>query len=326
MVFITGANGLLGSFICRALLLAGYEVRALKRANSNLDLVEDIKDQVEWVEGDILDLMGIEKQLECVDTVIHCAALVSYNKKDKQALYKTNVEGTANIVNACINAGISKILYISSIATIGKKNHQYESDESTQWNGAGRASEYAITKYLAELEVWRGGTEGLKPIILNPSVILGPGSLNKSSTKIFKYILDENPFYTKGYINYIDVRDVADITVQLLKKNIHSERFIVNAGSITYQNLFIKIASFFHKKAPWIKVHPGLIKFIIWFDKLISWLFRKETLLGEDLSGVANNRHMYNNAKVQKIMNYNFRKIDDTISWTCNILLKKIEI
>ena len=326
MVFITGANGLLGSFICRKLLEEGYKVRALKRANSDLHLVEDIKDQIEWIDGDILDLVSIEKQLKNITTVVHCAALVSYDKKARQILYKTNVEGTANIVNACINAGITKIVYVSSVATIGKKRHQYESDENTQWNGTEQVSEYARTKYLAELEVWRGAAEGLKPLIVNPSVVLGPGDWNKSSTRIFKYILDEKPFYTSGCINFVDVRDVAEITVHLLNKNVYNERFIINAGSITYQDLFKKIAQSFKKQPPWIKVSPLLVRLTIFLDKWRSWLLRKDPMIGDDVSGVANNQHIFNNTKIRKSINFNFRKIDDTINWSCEELLKKIEI
>lgn len=326
MVFITGANGLLGSFVCRKLLEAGYKIKALKRVDSNLHLIEDIKDQIEWVEGDILDLVGIEKHLKNITAVVHCAALVSYDKKNKQILYKTNVEGTANIVNACIHTGITKMVYVSSVVTIGKKRHQYESIENTQWNGTEQVSEYARTKYLAELEVWRGAAEGLQPVIVNPSVILGPGDWKKSSTKIFKYILDENPFYTTGHINYVDVRDVAEITVHLLNKNIHNERFIINADSISYKDLFTKIAASFKKQPPWINVPPVLVKLTIYLDKWISLLLRKDAMTVDDLSGVANNRHTYNSVKVRKFLNFNFRKIDDTINWSCEELIKKIEI
>jgi nucleoside-diphosphate-sugar epimerase len=326
MIFITGANGLLGGFICRKLLEAGYKIKALRRFNSELHLVEDIQHQIEWVEGDILDLAGIEKQLKNITTVIHCAALVSYDKKDQHALYKTNVEGTANIVNACINTGITKMVYISSIATIGKKRHHFLSDEDTTWSNTEPITEYARTKYLAELEVWRGAAEGLKPIIINPSVILGPGEWNKSSTKIFKYILDEKPFYTEGSLNFEDVRDVAEITIQLLNTNIHNERYIVNADSIAYKELFIKIAQAFRKRPPWIKVHPKLVKLSILLDKGISWLLRREPMLKNDLSEVVKNRQIYDNSKIRNFMDFNFRDIDDTINWSCDTLLKKIEI
>ena len=326
MIFITGANGLLGSFICRELLEVGCKIKALKRANSDLHLVEDIKDQIDWVEGDILDAVGIEKQLQQVTIVVHCAAEVSYSKKNKQKLFRTNVEGTANIVNACIKAEITKLVYVSSVATIGKEKSENESDENTKWNGTDQVSEYARTKYLAELEVWRGSAEGLKPIIVNPSVVLGPGDWNKSSTKIFKYILEEKPFYTAGRINFVDVRDVAKITVQLLNKNIYNQRFIINADSITYKELFTKIALSFDKKPPWIKVPSLLVKLTILLDRWKSRLLQKDSIIGEDLSSVANNFHTYNNNKIKKLINFHFRNIDDTIKWSCKELLKKIEL
>jgi nucleoside-diphosphate-sugar epimerase len=241
-------------------------------------------------------------------------------------LYKTNVDGTSNIVNVCINAGITKIVYISSVATIGKKRHDPLSNEDTQWSNAEPITEYARTKYLAELEVWRGAAEGLKPIIINPSVILGPGEWNKSSTKIFKYILDEKVFYTEGCLNFVDVRDVAEITMHLLNKNIYNERFIINADSIAYKDLFVKIARAFRKKPPWIKVHPELVKLTISLDKGISWLLRKEPMLENDLSEAVRNRHIYDNSKIRNFIDFNFRNIDDTISWSCDTLLKKIEI
>src|SRR6185437_2324293 len=247
MIFLTGGTGLVGSFIARRLLEDNKSIRALKRKNSDLSLVKDIAHRIEWVEGDILDVLFIEECLKGIDTIIHSAALVSFSKRSEEQMIAVNVQGTANLVNAALKYNISAFCHISSVAALGRGKNEVI-DESAKWEDSTINTGYARSKYLAELEVWRAMEEGLNVLIINPSVVLGPALLNNSTARLFKYVWKKSPFYTTGQMNYIDVRDVAEIAILLIEKRIYNGRFILNAGKISYRELFGKIAESFNTK------------------------------------------------------------------------------
>ncbi|MFN3405572.1 MAG: NAD-dependent epimerase/dehydratase family protein [Cytophagaceae bacterium] len=321
MIFITGANGLVGSFILRKLLAEGNKIRAIKRPGANLTLINDIADQVEWVEGDILDIPLMEKSLQDISTVIHSAAIISFDPSQKDLMMKTNVEGTSVLVNASLKNNVSKFCFISSIAAIGRKKEQIEITESSVWENSPMNSEYAKSKYLSELEVWRGFEEGLNGFIVNPSVVLGPGDWNRGSSKLFRYVWNENLFYSESEMNFIDVRDVADIVSELLKKEIKNQRFILNAGVISYKSLFGLIATAMNKRVPPFKVNR-LVAELAWRTEFLrSLISGKEPLITRETAGIARRTFRYKNDKIKNMLNYNFRELSDTISWTCGELI-----
>ncbi|MBW8048787.1 MAG: NAD-dependent epimerase/dehydratase family protein [Cytophagales bacterium] len=382
MFFITGCTGLVGSFIARKLLQQGNRLRALKRKTSDLSLVADIADKIEWIEGDILDITGLEKSIEGVDTVIHTAAMVSLSYHDKKLIFKTNVEGTSNIVNVCIKKGVKKLCHLSSVAAIGKPTSLPESEKrgisgshtsppETEKRGIGETerrktkqftdspihpftdsvrnsggkaginekiqfsvyeevSLYAQTKYLAEMEVWRGIEEGLNAVILNPAVVLGPGNWKKGSSKIFQYVWKQYPFYTTREVHYIDVRDLAEITLQLINTGINNERYLIFAGKISYKELFDIIALNFDKRKPNIMVSP-FWGGIAWRFEIIRSLFTgKPPLVTKDIVKSSLNSLHYNNGKIRNLLSLsngkeglNFRDINDTIRWTCDELKRR---
>lgn len=326
IIFVTGATGLLGSFISRKLIEEGYRVRALRRTNSNLELVSDIKDQIEWVKGDILDTAALEQQLEGVSGIIHCAALVSYDSRDEARMLKINVEGTANVVNAGLKKKIDYFLHVSSVAAIGKSKEAALIDESQQDNAEAFSTAYARSKHLAELEVWRGISEGLSAAIINPSLVLGPGRWHQSSTKIFKYVWDENRFYINGTANYVDVRDVATVALRLLKHHITGERFIVSAGSISYQELLASIARAFDKQPPATLVKPGFIRVASVLDGIKARVTGRPPLITNELRQIAKNTHTYDSTKVQQVTDITFNPLVNTVRWCCHELAKKTQM
>ena len=180
MVFVTGATGLVGSHLVQALVQQGKPVRALYRS-----VIPSFAgaDKVQWVQGDILDVITLDEALIGVEQVYHCAAVVSFNPKRAEELYQVNVEGTANVVNASITAGVQKLLFVSSVAALGRMREGSAIDENMQWSPKANNSEYGRTKYLAEMEVWRGIGEGLKAVIVNPTIILGAGDWNSDLPK-----------------------------------------------------------------------------------------------------------------------------------------------
>lgn len=324
-ILITGINGLVGSFIARKLLDEGHEIYGLVRKKSNLDLLEEIKDKISFEIGDILDIPNLEKAIIGKDWVVHCAGLVSFAPKDKDHLFKINTEGTANIVNVSLTAGIKKLAYISSVAALGRQSKKLKSknesiSEANEWVESPDNSNYAKSKYLAELEVWRGVSEGLPAVIVNPSIILGETDWHKSSTKLFKYVFDENIFYTDGNLNFVDAKDLAEIVKQLLYSEIINERYIVSAGSIPQIDLFTKIAGNFSKKAPRVKI-KGLIISILWrFEAIKSMLLGDEPLITKETAETAKRHIVYENKKIKTAINFNFTDLDETLKRVCSSL------
>ena len=322
-IFITGATGLIGSFMCRRLISDGHTVRALRRSTSNLTLVSDISDQITWVEGDMLDTVGLAKQLDGVSGVVHSAALVSYDSRDEARMHKVNVEGTANLVNASLRVGVDYFLYVSSVAAIGRKKEVSRVDESHQASVEEFTTAYARSKHLAELEVWRGISEGLPAAIINPSLVLGPGEWNQSSTKIFTYIRDEPRFYVDGTVNYVDVRDVATVAARLLEVRPTGERFIVSAGSTTYKALFDLIAQSFDKQPPTTRAKPGLIRVASVLDGLKARLTGQPRMITDELRHMAQNTHTYDSMKIRQAIGITFNPLVNTVRWCCHELAKK---
>ena len=322
MIFLTGATGLIGSQIARKLLEQNYAIRALKRKTSDLSLVKDIAHRIEWVEGDILDVLFLNECLKGVDSVIHAAAIVSFAKRSQDQMMKVNVQGTANMVNAALKNNIQQFCHISSVSALGRGKSQII-DETSKWEDSNENTNYGKSKYMAELEVWRAMEEGLNAVIINPSVALGPGLLNSGSTRIFKYILNQSPFYTPGEMNYIDVRDVAEIVIQLLEKKIHSGRFILNAGKISYKDLFGKIAEGFNKRKPFFEA-GYLLSQIAWRVEAAKALITgKEPVITKETARIAHLKYFYNSSKINSTLNFQFRDINDTIAWTCSVLVNR---
>lgn len=323
MILITGANGLLGSCVARHFLAKGIKpVKALVRAESDLSHIEDIREKIQWVEGDILDQMALEKYIDKGDTVIHCAAKVSYNKKDKKELFDVNVEGVKNVVDACLKNGAAKLIHVSSIASFGNRDAGKVVNEDQKKNPAALKSNYAMSKYLSELEVWRGNIEGLNAVIINPSVIIGPAGWNNSSVRLFKYVWNENMFYIDGAMNCVDARDVAEIIYRLHERDFNGHQFIVSAERIAYPDLFEKIAKGFNKKAPWIKIPRVALGLISALDEVRCLITGGSVVITKEIKRAAKGSILFNSDKVRKELGIDFRSIDEAIQWTCRELIR----
>lgn len=326
-VFLTGITGLLGSEVARQLLERGYKIRALVRTPENVKLHHP---DIEYVQGDILDVTVLEEQMQGMDYVIHAAAIVSFAPKDRNRMYKTNVEGTANVVNACLSAGIKKLGYVSSIAAFGrpplsemKKADRVEIDEEQKWIASETNSHYAITKYLGECEVWRGAAEGLKMVIVNPSIILGESDWEVSSTRLFKYVYDEKPFYPEGFLNFTDVRDVASALIRLLESDTQEERFCISAGMVSYKEFFDRIADRFGKKKPWFRVSAGMMGAIWRLEALKSFLTGAAPLITKETAKTAQLKILQKNGKIRETLGFEFRTLDETLDRVCTFLESK---
>ena len=319
-ILVTGATGLLGSTITKQLLLQGHSVSVLCRPSSDRHLLEGAARELTWVEGDIMDVTGLEKAFSSVDMVVHTAAMVSFVPRQRKLMHKVNVEGTANVVDACLLSGIKKLCHISSVAALGRPEIRkdtppgpVEINERQRWTDSSSNSNYAITKYQAELEVWRGIAEGLNAVILNPSVILGEGDWHKSSTRLFKYIYDEKPFYSDGLLNYVDVADVSEAACRLLFSGISGDRFIVNGGTVPYRKFFTDAAAAMGKKAPRWKVSP-LLAGVVWrFEALRSFLTGSTPLLTRETARAAQHHYRFNGQKLSSETGIEYRSLEETL-------------
>jgi dihydroflavonol-4-reductase len=323
MIAITGANGLLGSFIVRELVKNKMSFVALKRKNSDTSLLNDIHKDITWLDADILNPVELEEAFQNVDVVIHTAAMVSFNPRMADTIHEVNVNGTRNVVNACLLSNVRKLIHISSVAALGRLKNQRLIDETNKWTDNPLNSTYAKTKYLAELEVFRGKEEGLETVLLNPSVILAPADWNKSSAKLFKYVWDEKIFYINNYLNCVDVRDVATVAVSFVSVPANGERFILNSGGISLLDFLTKISIRFEKRAPRVKLSVTMLKVVAFLEKIRGIFTGSEPLITSETARLAGTEFLYQNQKIKTALNFEFQSIDHTLDWCCRYYINQ---
>lgn len=321
-VLVTGGTGLVGSYLLRYLLQKNYQVKAIRRATSPMDLVADIQQQVEWVEGDILDVPFLEEVMQDVQQVYHAAAMISFDPKQVSLMMQVNKEGTANIVNTALHCNIEKLIHISSIAALGRKEYQPNIDESAQWENTKENSNYAISKFKAEAEVWRGIQEGLSAAIINPSVILGAGYWDSGSCKIFDKVAQGLSHYPVGTTGFVDVRDVALSAIALMESDIEAERYIVNAANWSYKRLLTQLAKALQKKSPNKAAPEWVVNFMAKAEWVRSKLFNKSPLLTKETIRNLQSTYHYNNQKIQKELDFKFRPLEQTIAESALVYTK----
>ena len=322
MIFVTGGTGLVGSHILLKLSQRGEELKALKRATSSMDIcksvftyynADDLFAQINWVDGDVNDISSLENGMLNSDLVLHCAAVVSFQPSAAKLLKKVNIEGTANVVNVALSKGIKKLGYVSSIAALGRNSTDGMVDEECHFKATKLDSNYALSKYYAEQEVWRVSQEGLDVVIVNPSVILGPGDWSKGSSRIFQKIYSGLKFYTPGSTGYVDVLDVANSLVSLLFSNVKNERFIVNGANLKYRDCFDRIAVAVNKPKATIKV-TSFLKEIAWrLEAIRTFITGNKPLITRETADNAMTDSSYSTTKIISAIDFNFTDIDVTI-------------
>jgi nucleoside-diphosphate-sugar epimerase len=317
MILVTGGSGLVGSELISQLLEKGNKIKAIYNTTP---LTIQHKDVIP-IKCDILDTYGLEEVMQGVTQLYHCAAIVSFSPKNKDQLLKINVEGTANVVNVALDAGVKKMVHVSSIAALGRIRENQTVTEEMNWTEESSNSLYGKSKYLGELEVWRGIGEGLEAVIVNPSLIFGGGDWNKGSSEIFKSAYDEFPWYTEGVTGVVDVKDVVSIMILLMNSEISRERFILNAENLTYREIFNCIANCFGKKIPYKKVTPFLASVVWRWEALKSMFSGKNALVTKETTHTALAKVYFDNSKILNALpGFQFTSINETIKNTCATL------
>jgi dihydroflavonol-4-reductase len=318
-VLVTGGTGFLGAYIIKELVEKGYAVKAIRRSTKLPFFIDkNIFDRVQWVDGDVLDVIALEEAMEGVDAVIHSAAIISFYKKDRAKMMNVNIDGTANVVNMALDKKIKRFVYVSSVAALGRTINGENVNENKKWEDSKINTNYGISKYKAELEVWRGFAEGLTGVIINPSTILGYGDWDTSSSRIFKNVYEEFPWYTTGINGFVDVEDVAKAAVQLLAADITEERFIINGDNISFQQLFNSIADGFGKKHPNKKATAFMGELAWRLEKIKAIFTGKPPLLTKETSRMAQSETYFDNSKIRKALSgFSFTPLQETINKAC---------
>ncbi|MBE0641730.1 MAG: NAD-dependent epimerase/dehydratase family protein, partial [Bacteroidales bacterium] len=324
MILVTGGTGLVGSHLLFELLSRGKDVRAIRRHGSRLDSVcrifqwyapdqPELFSRIQWVDGDVCDPTSLDEAFEGVDEVYHCAAFVSFRRSDYDLIGSVNIRGTSNVVDACLYHGVKRLCHVSSIAALGTSEDGKPVDERTPWNSGVRHSPYGLSKFAAEREVWRGIEEGLEAVIVNPSVILGPGEPHKASCRLFAAIERGMAFYPPGANGFVDVRDVARTMVLLMEKGMSGQRYVISGGNHGYRDVFSAMAGILGTKAPRYKV-PAIGLKVIWrFNAVISYLLRINAELTRETARNAYITAAYDNTKIRGILNFEFTSLEDTL-------------
>jgi len=336
MILVTGGTGLVGTHLLYKLTSNKEKVRAIYRTERKLDYVKNVFstysnnykplfDSIEWIKADILDISLLSKAFNDVSYVYHCAAFVSFEPDKNQLLRKINIEGTANIVNLCISNGIKKLCYVSSIATLGSTINNEPITEYTNWNPEADNGVYSITKYGAEMEVWRGTQEGLDVVIVNPGVILGAGIWHYGSGSLFKKAHKGIRHYTSGTIGLVSIEDVVSIMVTLLKSDIINERFILVAENWSYKQFLQTLAKAVNTKQPSKLASKKLLQ----FSWKLDWLKRKVTgkrrRLTKHVALSLTSKTYYSSDKIKHNLNYTFKDINTSIIEIGNLYLKQVK-
>jgi nucleoside-diphosphate-sugar epimerase len=322
MILVSGGTGFIGAHLLLFLARNNESVRAIYRNKQSISKTkrlfalysakpEELLQNIEWFPADITDVTTLEKAFENVKKVYHTAAKVSFNPKNNDEMHLVNIEGTANMVNLAIENKIEKFIHLSSIAALGSYDNPIS--EKTHWNWKNYGSEYAVSKYLSEMEVWRATQEGLNAVILNPSVVLGAGFWNEGSGTIFTNIAKGLPFYAEGVVGFVDVWDLVKAMHQLMQSKIVNDSFIVSAENLSYQELFGKIAQCFDKKPPSIKLRKWMTA-LIWRAEFVrSKLFNTEPILTKSTAATAFRKTYYSSDKLKETLQFSFIPIDASI-------------
>jgi dihydroflavonol-4-reductase len=332
MILVTGGTGLLGSHLLSELVRSGKPVRVLKRSGSDISVVRKVFSyylpdpdsyfrKIEWVEGDLMDFSSMEDALEGVSEIYHCGAMVSFYPKDHPLMLRVNIDGTSNLVNLAIEKKIRKFLYVSSVSTLGRNTSEGFTSEETYWKTSVKNTPYSISKYGGEREVWRGMEEGLNAVIVNPSVIIGPGFWD-STSGLFTLVYKGLKYYPKGMNGYADVKDIVASMVRLMDGNISNERFILNSENISYRQIFNWMAAYLNKPVPSVYVSPALSELAWRIEAVRSFIMRSVPELTRDMAVTTSQQYLYTNDKIRKTLGIEFIPVEESIRETCRIFLE----
>jgi dihydroflavonol-4-reductase len=331
IVLVTGATGMVGAGLCLDLLKRGRRVRGLRRKGSKEDILkrtfeghEQLLSAIEWISGDITEVLSVRDAVDGVQEVYHTAAIVSFDPRQKNQIESVNVTGTTNVVNMALECGVQRLCHISSVASIGRSVTDAMIHEDIPWSESTYNTWYAITKYAAEREVWRGIEEGLNAFVVNPSIILGPGNRESGSGLLFRAVHEGLRFYPQGSTGFVDVRDVTVMCMALMDQNTTGERYILSSGNVTYRLLFSWMASAMQLASPNIPVSPAMAGLAWRAERLRSLLTGSYPKVTRETAHTSSRCWNYSNDKVRARTGLDFIPVEESCRYWAEEFLRTI--
>ena len=337
MVFVTGGTGMVGAHLLYDLVSKGEKVRALKRPDSNTKRTEKIfsyyssdyeslMQNIEWVEGDILEKDSLRELLEGVDRIYHAAAIISFRPSDREAMMQNNVEGTANLVDLALSLRIPRFCFVSSISAIGSPPEGIEANEEHPWRNSRDHSAYSESKYLSEMEVWRAIFQGLNAVIVNPSVIVGPGDWKSGSSQLFSTVWKGLKFYTGGGTGFVDIRDVTTAMLHLTEngawEDVKNQRYILNAENIPFRELLNQIAVSLSVKQPKFFAGRTLLNLAFRLSSFKSFLTGVRPSITRETARTSNRLSYFDGSKICRTIQFQYTPLRDSIFRNAQLFLK----
>ncbi|RYG04790.1 MAG: NAD-dependent epimerase/dehydratase family protein, partial [Chitinophagaceae bacterium] len=250
-----------------------------------------------------------------------------FHASDRSEMFMTNIEGTANVVNMALENNVRKLIHVSSVAALGRTKNGGTVNEEKKWEQSKLNTNYALSKYHGEMEVWRGMGEGLNVTVVNPSTIIGYGDWNNSSSALFKNAFDEFPWYSTGITGFVDVEDVAKATVGLINAESGGERFILNGENWTFQQVFTTIAKGFNKRPPHREATKTLAEIAWRLEKLKSLFTGKKSLLSRESARISQTKTYFNNQKILGFLPaFQFTPLEQSIALACGRYLSGVPL
>jgi len=333
MILVTGGTGLVGAHLLLHLAKTHGLVRAIHRKDSNIANVEkvfsyyeenatEVFQKIEWVLADLNDIPALEKAFEGIEYVYHAAAMISFDPTDFKQLMKINAEGTANIVNLCVENTIKKLCYVSTIGTIGKSLNGNLADEESEWSDH-NVNVYAQSKYAAEMEVWRGSQEGLSVVLVNPGVIIGPGFWNTGTGALFMTANKGYNYYPPGGTGFVSIHDVVRLMTILMDSNTTNERYIAVAENHTFQEILSQMCPLLGKSIPSKKLKFWQLEIGRLAD--ISWSFFTGASRRITRASIHSMKYRddYSNKKAKNELNFEFEPLGPIIEFSCNRFIEE---
>jgi len=311
-ILVTGATGFLGHHLVKNLVKDGYEVRIFKEESASMNLLKGVKTEI--VTGDIRDLTAVKKAVKSCDVVFHLVGIIAYWDRLNKLQYDINVKGVQNVVKACLEYKVQKLIHVSSDVTVGVEKEGKLADEKSLYNLFPLRINYCDTKFLGEVEVYKGIAKGLDAVIICPASMYGEGDIRKIKTDMtFDFKFPMNLLYPGGGIAVADVEDVVKGLIKAWKIGKRGERYLLVGENISFYEMRKIIAKELGKKPPFVHVPAWIFTFLSYIFLGIAKITNKRPRLTPEMARFNKIKFYFSNEKAKRELGVTFRPFRESI-------------